>query len=224
MIDQFIEGDEILIASTSFDSTETEEAEISAIDPSSGILTLTSDLEYVHYGAASHQITPLGDSLDQRAEVILLRRNIEIKGNSVTQNENDGYGATLLATQEIGAFFTIKTAIVKIDGVRFANMGKRGTKQGAIRFELMTNPANSSLFSNNIIQGSETLSLFVNSIKNFEICNNAFIDSINNGVVFEGANSIVKFTQNVIISVKNQPLLYQNFIGANFYNLAFFTN
>lgn len=77
-------GDEIVIASSSYDYTEEEVREITGVqDNGDGTTTLTLNaaLNYKHYGEIETYGEPGSEKqIDMRAEVALLSRNIKIKG------------------------------------------------------------------------------------------------------------------------------------------------
>jgi hypothetical protein len=82
-------GDEIVIASTSYDLKEAEVRKITAIDITTNginnpILTLDASLEYKHF---AHAEDCLGSPVEMRGEVGLLTRNIVIKGDDNSKND-----------------------------------------------------------------------------------------------------------------------------------------
>eukprot|EP00361_Fabrea_salina_P003869 CAMPEP_0202427040 /NCGR_PEP_ID=MMETSP1345-20130828/1320_1 /ASSEMBLY_ACC=CAM_ASM_000843 /TAXON_ID=342563 /ORGANISM="Fabrea Fabrea salina" /LENGTH=3382 /DNA_ID=CAMNT_0049037631 /DNA_START=76 /DNA_END=10221 /DNA_ORIENTATION=+ len=78
-------GEQIVIASTSFEHTE---AEVRTIESVSGTtLTLTEALKHKHYAATE---TYGSDQIDMRAEVGLLSRNVKIRGSEEGLDEEHG--------------------------------------------------------------------------------------------------------------------------------------
>jgi hypothetical protein len=87
-------GEQIAIASTSYDPREGEKRFITAVDnsnPAKPVLTLNKPLEYKHFAARE---TFGSDFIDMRAEVGLLTRNIVFRGDPESSFTNQ-YGATL---------------------------------------------------------------------------------------------------------------------------------
>ena len=86
----WVTGEEIIIASTSFDHNESEKMTIQSVaddgtDATKKVLTLTSALKYKHYAATE---TYGSDTIDMRAEVGLLTRNVKFQGDPETSAEN----------------------------------------------------------------------------------------------------------------------------------------
>jgi hypothetical protein len=90
-------GEEIVIASTSFDHNEAEVRFITAVgsdvvDSTKPKLTLSSKLNYKHYSATE---TYGSDTIEIRAEVGLLTRNVKYQGDPETSPKNL-YGAHIM--------------------------------------------------------------------------------------------------------------------------------
>lgn len=90
----WVAGDVIAIASTSFDPREAEKRTITEVDNSdvnAPIIKFSDSLEYKHFA----KIQTFGtDTIDTRAEVGLLSRNVVFRGDPETSVENE-YGATI---------------------------------------------------------------------------------------------------------------------------------
>jgi hypothetical protein len=83
-------GEKIVIASTSYDSSEAEERAIIAIDrtnPNKPVLTLDKPLEFKHF-AGIQTFGSAGDFIEMRAEVGLLSRNVVFRGDPETSALN----------------------------------------------------------------------------------------------------------------------------------------
>lgn len=84
-------GEEIAIAATSFEAREGEKRTIAAIDSTRKIITLDQKLDFKHFAATE----TYGDqTIDMRAEVGLLSRNVVYRGDPETTAMNQ-YGATI---------------------------------------------------------------------------------------------------------------------------------
>ena len=85
-------GDEIGIAPTGLKFDASEQRTIATIDTSSGntVITFSTALEYTHYGSRDSS-KYLINSVDTRGEVVLLSRNIKIKGTGT-----DNWGCQVL--------------------------------------------------------------------------------------------------------------------------------
>ena len=82
-------GEEIVIASTSFDHYEAERRTITAV--SGTTVTLNASLIHQHFAGVENYGT---DKVEMRAEVALLTRNIKVTGDPSSQQNN--YGAHLM--------------------------------------------------------------------------------------------------------------------------------
>jgi len=89
------EGEVIVIASTSYNNDEAEERTIVSVDrsnPSKPVITLDRPLDYKHYAAIEMYGT---ETLEMRAEVGLLTRNVVFRGDPETSPLNQ-YGAHIM--------------------------------------------------------------------------------------------------------------------------------
>ena len=102
-------GDRVVIASTDFDPAEAEEAVVAQASGSG--VTLDRALRNEHWGTVQ-QVA--GRSVDERAEVGLLTRNITVQGDSTSGN---GFGGHLII---------LAGATARIEGASFTQMGQSG--------------------------------------------------------------------------------------------------
>jgi len=87
-------GEQIAIAPTGFDPHAADKRSIKAIDdtdPAKPVITLDKPLEHKHYAAIE---TYGNETIDMRAEVALLSRNVVFRGDVETSADNK-YGATI---------------------------------------------------------------------------------------------------------------------------------
>ncbi len=103
-------GDTIVIASTGFDQDEAEVRGITSV--SGSVVTLDSPLEHRHWGTLQSYG---GQTLDLRAEVGLLSRNIVIQGDAAS--DIDGFGGHIMA---------MAGSTVRVAGVELYRMGQAG--------------------------------------------------------------------------------------------------
>ena len=104
-------GEKIVIASSSFNPEEAETANIKSVSSDGKTLTLETGLKYAHYGQLQ---TFDGKSLDERAEIGLLSRNIVIQGDDASSALKFG-GHVMVMSNGSAA---------KIRGVEFKRMGQ----------------------------------------------------------------------------------------------------
>jgi hypothetical protein len=90
----WVAGEEISIAPTDYEARHAEKRTIVSVDnsnPDKPVLTLDAPLEYQHYAATE----AYGDeTIEMRAEVGLLTRNLKFRGDPETSLKNE-YGATI---------------------------------------------------------------------------------------------------------------------------------
>jgi len=103
-------GDRLAVSSTSFDPTESELVEVQSV-AGKGV-RLTRPLTHSHWGALQ-QIA--GRTLDERAEVGLLTRNVVIEGDE--GSAASGYGAQVMIHPG---------SVAHVEGVEFHRVGQRG--------------------------------------------------------------------------------------------------
>jgi hypothetical protein len=113
-------GERVVIASTATDPSQAEERTITAMSGSS--VTLDKPLQYAHYGELQ---TFAGKTLDERAEVGLLTRNIVIQGDDASSSAKFG-GHVMVMGADAGKRETDATlrSSAKIQGVEFRRMGQ----------------------------------------------------------------------------------------------------
>lgn len=128
-------GDEIVIASSSYDYSDEEVRTITAVNNTgtTTVLTLDAALDHRHYG----EIETYGNDrrtwdIDLRAEVALLSRSITIQGTQDTDvsfGDRANYGSESGQNLGVGAhaMFMAGSGQITIDGARFDKMGQTGT-------------------------------------------------------------------------------------------------
>jgi len=86
-------GELIAIASTGYDGRDAEKVEILSVAADKKTITLTAPLAHKHFAATQTYGT---DTIDMRAEVGLLSRNIKFRGEPLTSNAEE-YGGTIFS-------------------------------------------------------------------------------------------------------------------------------
>ncbi len=110
-------GDEIVIASTTFDMNEAEVRTIIEVNQDLLRVRLDAPLNYSHYGQLQFYDNGKGTNyeLDERAEVGLLSHSIKIQGDA--DSTVNGIGGNLMFMPDSGA--------VHIDGIELYHMGQK---------------------------------------------------------------------------------------------------
>ena len=102
-------GDKLVVASTDFDPDHAEVVMVASV--SGTTVTLEEPLEFSHYGELQ---TIAGHAVDERAEVGLLTRNLEIRGDSASSQE--GFGGHLMGSG----------GTLRVSGIGLKFMGQKG--------------------------------------------------------------------------------------------------
>lgn len=127
-------NDEIVIAASSYDYLATEHKIISAYDSNTGQVTLTTGLEFNHYGAADTETYTEGGNTytyDLRTEVGHLTRNVVIQGN-----EGERWGGQLVVVDFTDtATETMFQGYAQLKHVEIKRMSQYDTARAAVRFE-----------------------------------------------------------------------------------------
>lgn len=106
-------GDDIVIASSDFDSRQAEKRTITAINGL--VLTLNAPLVYMHWGTEQVYNNGTRDIvLDERAEVGLLTHNLKIQGDNTS--ETNGFG---------GHIMSMPNSISKASNIELYKMGQK---------------------------------------------------------------------------------------------------
>ena len=101
-------GDRLVVASTDFDPDHAEVVVVASVGGTT--VTLAQPLQFGHHGQLQ---TIAGRTVDERAEVGLLTRNIEVRGDSATSRA--GYGGHLMGT----------SGTLRVSGVTLRFMGQK---------------------------------------------------------------------------------------------------
>ena len=106
-------GDSLVISSTSYDPTETEMVQLQSLSGTTA--TLTKAVTYYHHGQTKVYPTQSGPkTLDERAEIANLNRNIRIEGAGTINDEKGGH------------VMVHKGGVAQVDSVEFYQMGQAG--------------------------------------------------------------------------------------------------
>ena len=156
-------GDRLAIASSDFDPKQAEEAVITAVSGAS--VTLAAALKTMHYG----QLQSFGTrTLDERAEVALLDRNITIRGDSASST--GGYGGHIMVMDTSSAF---------VGGVELERMGQKAKlRRYPIHFHMQGESGKGSYLKDSSIHHAFNRCVTVHGTNKLEIKNNAAFDTI----------------------------------------------
>ena len=192
-------GDKIFVAPSQKAYSEYETRTITAIN--GGVITLDQPLNHYHHGAPTvTKTTPYG-TLDMRAEVGLLTRNIMIEGTN-----QDNWGGRVYIAQ-----ITSSRGRIDLNGVEMINLGQISTKYAGLTFDTVTSSTNngsSSSIVDSVMRDSNGWQLRVMNSTGVTIQNCIFYNAMSNNVRFEGQNTNIQFTGNLIVgtNTSNQTL------------------
>ncbi len=156
-------GDKIAIASTDFDPAQAEENVITAV--SGNTVTLGKALAYMHYGDTQ---TIAGTTLDERAEVALLSRNIRVQGDDTSSTSSFG-----------GHIMNMGSGAMRVENVELFRMGqKQKTGRYPIHWHMMGDNATGSYLKNSSIHNTFNRCVTIHGSNNILLENNAAFDAI----------------------------------------------
>jgi cell migration-inducing and hyaluronan-binding protein len=156
-------GDRIAIASTDYAMNQAEEFTISSINGST--VTLSGALKFMHYGVAQ---SFGGKTLESRAEVALLTRNVVIRGEEASSK--DGFG---------GHVMIMDTAKARFSNVEFTRLGQLGKlKRYPIHYHMQGDAGDGSFVANSVLHHNFNRAITIHSTGKLLIQNNAAFDTV----------------------------------------------
>lgn len=176
-------GDRIIIASSDFDMNHAEERTITAVSGTQ--LTLNSALTYKHFGQLQTYSSSNGQSwtVDERAEVGLLSRNLLIEGDAASTGIAFG-----------GHIMIMNGSFARVENVELSRMGQRG-RQGRYPFHWhLGGNAAGQYFVASSIHHTFNRALTIHSTNNTIVRDNVFFDNPGHALFVEDGNE----TGNVI--------------------------
>jgi G8 domain len=162
-------GDRIVLASTDYWSSHDEERTVTWV--SDRTVELDRPLEYQHWGT----VQSYGEhSVDERAEVGLLTRNIVVRGDA--DSPTDGFG---------GHMMIMSGGRARIEGVEFANMGQsKQLRRYPVHFH-MDGSAPDSYLKESAIHHSFNRCVTVHGTNELTIKDNVCFDHLGHGFFME---------------------------------------
>ncbi|MGH2808997.1 MAG: G8 domain-containing protein [Actinomycetota bacterium] len=173
-------GDRIAIASSSYWRSHDEERTITTIDGTT--IEFDEPLRYQHWGELQ---TIAGQTVDERAEVALLTRNVVVRGN----NSTDGFG---------GHSMIMGGGAARIEGVEFQNMGQHNRlRRYPVHFH-MDGAAPTSYLRKSSIHHSSNRCVTVHGTNELRVMGNVCFDHVGHGFFMEdGAEHDNVFADNL---------------------------
>ncbi|MCW2971885.1 MAG: hypothetical protein JWN72_158 [Thermoleophilia bacterium] len=164
-------GDRIAIASTDYDRKQSEEFTITAV--SGATLTLDKPLAWMHFGVLQ---TIAGRSVDERAEVGLLTRNITFEGEELSSAK--GFGAYIMVMND--------GAVAHVDGVELNRVGQLGLlRRYPLHFHMLRAGGAGSYFSGSSVHASNNRCVTIHGTNGVVLDGNVCYDHVGHGFFFE---------------------------------------
>ena len=194
----WVVGDEIFLATSTINNTHSEYRTISAID--AGTITLDKPLAFYHYGAAASTATDY-NGVDIRNEVILLTRNVKVRGEAA-----DAWPGHVLVTDIIETDATMREGYLIADHVEFSNLSQKDVGKGGIRWEgALGSSSTYSKVSNCALHSGQDWGLSLIESNNIEVIDSAFVGWRAIGVRIDKTQNVT-FTGNFVGDVKPRKI------------------
>jgi hypothetical protein len=162
-------GDKVVVASSDFDPRHAEVATIVAASGSN--VTLAQPLAYAHYG----ELQTIADrTLDERAEVGLLTRNVVIQGDSAT-GVMAGYGGHMMGMG----------GTLRVEGVELHFMGQKGLMARYPMHWHLMGPVDGQYFAGSSVWKSFNRCVTVHGTSNARVADNVCYDNLGHGYFLE---------------------------------------
>lgn len=170
---------------------------ITALDTTSNIVTFTPSLNFTHYGDTGVTISNSYGTLDTRAAVGHLSRNIKIFSGA-----DQAWGYQIIVNGYIDNV-TLRSGSVIFKGVEFINGGQYDTENTALKL-INTVGTDDIQISESSFYNCLSYCLDVNNINNAIIKNNVFFNARVHHVRANKLNSFT-FTNNLMIAAVKRP-------------------
>jgi cell migration-inducing and hyaluronan-binding protein len=177
-------GDRLVIASTDFDMNQAEEVTVSSV--SGQTVTFTPALKYTHFGEVQNFG---GKSVDSRAEVALVNRNITVQGDDASSK--DGFGGHIMV---MGA-----GSRANLSDVELTRMGQEGIlKRYAIHYHLLFDEGAKSSMTRMSIHHTFNRCMTIHGTNKLMIKQNTCFENIGHAFFIEdGAETGNQFIENL---------------------------
>lgn len=209
-------GAEIVITSSSTDYNETETRTISSVSADGLTLTLNAPLTYAHNGT-QQTYTRSSDgrswTLDLRAEVGLLSRNIKIQGGADTVipgHINEGFGGHVMIMKS-GSTLAGDVGFVQggrgyVEGAEFYRMGRKSVKgKYPLHFHMLGEEGKGQYFRNNSVHRSYNRAIVIHGTESSLVEKNVAYDHIGHGLMLEDGSERFNRVLSNLMSLTRRP-------------------
>lgn len=191
-------GDQIVVSASDFDPWETEKRIITSIASNKRSITLNSSLNYKHWGQTErHSNGRSSWTLDERAKVVNLTRNLKVKSDSDSYSANK-IGAHMMIMGSGSAGF--------INNVEFNKVGQQGVL-GRYPFHWhKKGNVSGQFFSHSSIHESYNRCVVIHGTNYAKVDNNSCYDHYGHGYFLEDGNEVKNIiTNNIGLLSKKIP-------------------
>jgi cell surface hyaluronidase len=181
-------GDKVVVASTDYSPNQAEEVVITAVN--GDVVTVAPALKFAHFGQVQ---TFAGKSLESRAEVALLNRNITIRGDETSGVT--GFGGHLMV---------MDTSLAQLENVEIMNMGQKNKlKRYPIHFHMQGVGSAGSFVKNSVIHSNFNRCVTIHGSGGIILENNAAYNTLGHCFFLEdGSETNNVFRGNLGLSTK----------------------
>lgn len=163
-------GDEVVIASTDYDFRQAEEARITAV--SGNTFTLDRNLTNTHFGVDQNFA---GRTVDERAEVALLNRNVTIEGEK--SSSADGFGGQIMA---------MNGGKLRMEGAELRRMGQKNIlRRYPVHLHMLGDSGADSYLKDNVLRNSFNRCVTIHGTNELLVQGNTCYDTIGHGFFME---------------------------------------
>ena len=172
-------GDRIAVASTDYATDQAEEATITSVSGST--VTLSRPLGHEHFGERQ---TVDGRTVDERAEVALLSRNVKIEGEE--SSSADGFG---------GQIMVMEGGQARVEGAELTRLGQKATlRRYPIHFHMLGSGGESSYLEGSSLHHTFNRCVTVHGTDRLRVAGNTCYDHLGHGFFLEDGEE----TKNVL--------------------------
>jgi parallel beta-helix repeat protein len=194
-----------VIATTSYSNDENEVFKIVSYDISTGKITLSGNLKYLHFG--SNSITaPISDNPtiplinpDERGDVFMITRNIKIKGS-------EDWGCNVASLSTTAGLFRYNGRM-NVTNVEFQNCGQVDTEYPALLFS-NTNHLIASNVKYNSFNSMKFSAVYFRTSSNINFEENIIYNPRKYGIYTMNSNNI-NILNNIVSNLVNRPITPQ---------------
>ena len=191
-------GDKLVIASSSTDMEQVEVVTVNTANPD-GTITISETLSHFHYGSPL-TVSAGSDTLDMRAEVGNLTRNIRIEGSP----ENT-FGCTILVPRyQIVLTTDVIQGHLHLDSVQIDRCGQPNTEKAAIQTRFLEEVSGQvNTISHSSVTDSQGQAVNLQNSKKVSFTDNVVYNARRYAIYLEG-DSETNIEDNLIVHVRTR--------------------